>query len=259
MITEPEMEEPGAVGPADVLSDDDQRPSSGGGLAKRRPWIWAGGGVVAASLVWVAALQGTGYGQTKAPDLHGYHLGGSLCTTSNLQPIVDALTVSGYTADNHAPTHKGPTMDHSTCAMTGSTSTGDGWSSTYTIAVTVDLHKKTDPSAEFEDLAGLDNPGPTPAVMGDFIYLPDTGAVVQPFPGLGDKAYFTIGNSYQALHVLHGGAIITLSVVAANEWLGTGQPTDANGSPRRPALVDVKPLHPVLPQAMRRLMGVLSS
>src|SRR5882757_9637222 len=88
MITEPEMADGSGQGrPGDVRSDADESPRTGGGR-RRRPWIWALGGIVVASAVWAAALRGTDYGHTAAPDLHGYHLDDSPCTSYNLQPLV---------------------------------------------------------------------------------------------------------------------------------------------------------------------------
>lgn len=275
MITEPEMwEEPGPTVPGDLLSGADRPPPSPSpspeflsgadrspsapGAEKRRRWCWALGGIVAASAVWAGVLNGTGYGRTPPPDVHGYHLGGTPCTSVDLGPLTDALA-GGSFGSEPATLRKGPALDHAYCTMTSTSSTGDGWSTWYVITVTVDLHKKTDPRAEFEDT--YDRPDATPAMqeISGYFLMPSADATTRPYPGLGDLAYATSGATHQSLAVLHGGAVIHLTVDSGVAWVKADQPpAHPDGSPQRPLLVNTARLAPVLPETVRHLMSVLS-
>jgi hypothetical protein len=260
VITEPEMEQgPEPLRAAEVLAGGDRpergrRPGGG-----RLPWLWALGGAVLACAVGAAVLDGIGYGRDPAPDLHGYHLGSSLCTGQNLQPLTDALAAQTLTAVPGATRH-GAAVDHAACALFASAPGGDGWRTEYTVSLTVDLHKKTDPQAEFEDDVHQQAVGPTP---GSGVPLSQVmafdGAVVRPFPGLGDRAFLTTSRSHQSLSVQEGGAVLTLTVDATNEWEASGAPPDeTDGSASRPPLADTTALRPVLPGTVRHLMGVLA-
>jgi hypothetical protein len=241
---------------ADTLSDTDRLPSAVG-PGKRR-WTWGLGGIVAASAVWAAVLHGTGYGRTTAPDLHGIRLDDTPCTSANLEPLSDTVPAEGFGAGT-PEIRQGPALDHVACTMTSWHSTGDGWSTSYAFALTVDLHKKTDPRAEFEDTYDPRVSSPRPEEIDGTLMLPTIGAVTSTCPGLGDKAYATSGTTYQSLSVLYGGVVLSLSVEATNVWRGPGkEPDDADTSSAHPALVDVSALRPVLPPTMRHLMSALS-
>lgn len=257
MITEPEMEGAEDGPSADVLDWDERAPGSGGG-GGRRPWLWAVGGVAAASLVWAAVLQGTGADHKKALDLHGYRLPDTLCTPYNLEPLTDRLSVAGY--DFGDPSiHRGSTLDHGFCTMTGHTVSDTDWAIFYTISVTVDLHRKTDPRAEFRDIALAEKPALAPGSSGTFAYYPDSPEVTTSYPGLGDQAYFTTSAESQSLHVRQGGAVISVGIVGAPGWIGKGVPTGDFADPPSQASAGIPALHPLLPKTILHLMGVLSA
>jgi hypothetical protein len=258
VITEPELVgEPEPDRPADLVSDEDRRPLSWG-TATRRPWVWALGGIAVASALWAGLLQATGYGHAAAPDLHGFHVTGSPCTTANLEPLTDAVSAGGFSAGGPS-VRKGPALDHISCGFTSSVPAGDGWAASYALSVTVDLHKKTDPRGEFQDTYDPPVLSPTPEIINDFIVLPGYDLVTRVYPGLGDLAYFSTTMNYQTLSVLYGGVVLSLSLDAHNVWQGGGAtPTNADGSPKRPFLVDTTSLRPLIPQTMRHLMSVLS-
>jgi len=258
VITEPEMVgEPEPERPADLLSDDaDRRPLSWG-AARRLPWVWALGGIVAASAVWAGLLQATGYDHTAAPDLHGFHLTGSPCTSANMEPLTDVVSAGGFSVGSPS-VRKGPALDHISCGLTSSIPYGDGWARSYALSVTFDLHKKTDPRAEFQDTYHAPVSSPTPEIINDFVVLPGYDSVTRAYPGFGDLAYFTTSVNYQALSVLYGGVVLSLSLDARNVWQGAGEtPTLADGSPKRPFLIDTTSLRPLIPRTMRHLMSVL--
>jgi hypothetical protein len=265
VITEPEMaDESGGDRFADVLGQDDgpEPPAGGGGFpggaGRRYPWFWALGGIVLASAVWAGALRAIGYGHTNAPDLHGYHLTESPCTGQNLQPLVDKLSATSLNSDN-GPVSTGSTLDHVSCYMTGDTAAGDGWVTSYTVSVSVDLHKKTDPKVEFVDATQVAVSAPDATLFDGKVYVPRSDRRTKLLTGLGDRAYLTTGDFSQSVNVLHGGAVFSISVSANNVWNGQGSPpTNADGSSERPLLVDTRPLAAELPRTVRHLMSVLT-
>lgn len=279
MITEPELTsgpewEAGRDRDADLDSGAgaDQGPGSGpapelgdqlatpGGPVGRRHWLWAAGGVAAASVLWVAALQGIGYGHTAAPDLHGYRITDNPCTGQNLQPLTDALAAEGFVG-MPASLSRGPALDHVSCDMVGYRAPSGNWQTTYTVTFTLDLHKKTDPRAEFEDStrARVSTLAPM-QYAGGLATTVDDGATPRPYSGLGDSAYTTYGTSRQSLSVLHGGAVFTLTLQASTDWQGSGKiPTGPDGTVRLPGASDTSALRPQLPKTMRHLMTLMST
>ncbi|MEE4543905.1 hypothetical protein V2S66_18240 [Streptomyces sp. V4-01] len=256
VITEPEMEHPREpVGP-DLLSSDDA-PSRERRVPGRQPWLWGLGGAVVACAVGAAVLHGAGYRRDAAPDLHGYRLPSGLCTGQNLQPLTDALAARSLTVDPGV-TRRGTSVDHAACSLFGTAALGGGRQTEYTVSVTVDLHRTTDPRAEFEDTVHVRAADPAPGAS-DYLRLAGVGAVIRPVPGLGDLAFLTTSRAEQSLSVLEGGAVVTLSVVAENQWeASAGAPTPPDGSPSRLPLADTTDLRAVLPGTVRHLMSVLA-
>lgn len=293
MISEPEMpgEEPvsepeqvvgigpvGATGGedglgpavADVIGGHDPGPGRWGarwrtdwrGLDWRRLGAGAVAGAVLASAVWVLVLRGTDYGRDAAPDLHGYHLGDTPCASANFEPLTEHLPNSYL--GGIPEIRKGPALDHVTCDMFSPSLKDAGWITDYQVTLTIDLHKKTDPRAEFADTYGRPASSPGPVVMD-----PGTGAavtavtsdndVITPYPGIGDLAYLSAGRDQQSLRVLHGGAVFILTVEATNAWGDTGPaPTDSQGAPSPPPTVVTSTLRPYMAQTLTRLMRSLS-
>lgn len=260
MITEPEMwEEPRSGRPADMLSDDDHAPRPPG-PGRRRPWLWALGGVVVASALWAAVLRGTGDGRAPVPDLHGMHLSASPCTALNLEPLTDSVS-TGRMVSLDTEVRTGPALDHATCSTISSIPGENGWAVTYGVVVTVDLHKKADPRGEFVDTYHPTTLSQSPHDM----YLYDTHFYPVPevrtrsYPGLGDLAFHTGGVNHQTLGVLYGGATLSLSLYAVDVWGGVGEtPKDADGTPSFPRVVDTTALIPVMAKTLGNLMRVLA-
>ncbi|MFJ1584385.1 hypothetical protein ACIOC1_13830 [Streptomyces sp. NPDC088197] len=218
--------------------------------------LWALGGVVTASAVWLAVLQFTGYGGPR-PDLHGYHLADNPCTSDNLQPLSDAF---GTEFLQGIPViTKGPALDHAACTLTTSVTGSGDWETTYTVTVTVDLHKKSDVHAEFADLSHVIVPDPTTAGSGDFLFMTDSPEVTKALRGLGDQAFTIYGTARQAVTVRHGGAVFSLSVDGIQQWNGVAaRPLNADGSPIEATPADTIALRPALIRAMRHLMSALT-
>ncbi|WP_031514547.1 hypothetical protein [Streptomyces sp. NRRL F-5123] len=252
---------PGTAPRAEVLSGAGRppRPARLKPLLLRlrdRPWAWAACAVVMTSAVWAGALAGTGYGRTSAPDLHGYHVGdGNPCTYLNLRPLTDHLGARAFGQMPPTIAHS-DALDHVECRLTAdSEDDGDGWTSTYTVAVTVDLHKKTDPSTEF-DADG--------EVVGQHPHIPGTMFLVVDIPertthprGLGDRANLVSSQFRQSLGVRHGGAVFTLTLTGTNEWdPAHGAEPDSDS---RPPVIDTTGQTKDLVPAMRTLMAALSS
>jgi hypothetical protein len=234
----------------------------------RRPWwarterrrLWTGvvAGAVAASAIWGAALRGADYGHHAPPDTYGYRIPGDLCSSLNLEPLTDALPAGGFDG-NDPEIRRGPALDQGRCELVSTFTTGDGWLADYTVRVVVELHKKTDPRAEFADAYGPPGPPEIPLAIGGDLIRTGARSVTRPYPGLGDLAYLTSGDYQQTLSVLHGGAVISLAVAGHNVWQGDGPPpTDRHGAPDRPFFIDTSGLRKVLPVTINHMMRVLS-
>jgi hypothetical protein len=252
VISEPEMAgEPEPDRQVEVLSDGDASPPR---AVRRRPWWWAVGGAVAASAVWAGVLQGTGHGGHHDPDLHGLSFHDGLCVTLNLEPLVDALPPDGFGASRPAVT-RAPALDHLSCAMAFAPADAPAWSTAYLVQLTVDLHHTTDPRAEFTALYDPVTATPTLPVAGGTEFGYGAGDFRPTlYPGLGDLAYASSGAAHEALSVLYGGAVISLSLDAVPRWTGSGRTPD-----QTPDLPDITALRPLLPRTIRHLMTVLAT
>lgn len=250
---------PGPAGPLgfDVLSDDDHPPPLLHRL-KDRPWAWALGAVVVTSAVWAAVLQGTGYGRVAPPDLHGYDIAGNPCTDRDLRPLADDLGVGSF--DAGPPTvSRSTALDHLTCDLTATVSNGDGWWTTYTVSVSVDLHKKTDPAAEFDAVSSTSVRTPPPGSGVAYVYTSDIEWTTHP-RGIGDRADLSSEKYRQSLDVRHGGAVFSLTLTGRNDWdIRRGDtPRNSDGSNARPTYVDTTPYAKDLVPTMRQVMSALT-
>ncbi len=252
MIGEPELEgEDGGEPPGG---------SEGKAAAARwwaRPWVWALGGIVAASAVWATVLPASG---DTAPRLYGYRLGGNPCDGEALKPLTDAVGKQGFAA-SAAKVSRGPALDELSCVLSGSSPAGDGWVTDCTITVGVELHKKTDPRDEFENArrarvstVPADASDGSVLVATDSSFLPGTD--VHPVTGVGDEAYFVEpSDSDRTLEVLRGGAVLTLKIDGYRSWNGPGDAPDSDDPPELP---DLRGLRPAMTEAIRRLMTALA-
>ncbi len=217
---------------------------------RRPPWLWGAlAGAVAASAVWAAPLAHGGSAQDSRPDLHGYAIGFSPCAGRPFDALATAVRAR-TTSTAPASFAHGPALDRARCTFTAAGALDQGWATSYTVRATVDLHKLTDPRAEFEDERALDTTSLTVA---------DSTAEV---PGLGDKAYsLTFGDQTQ-LKVLSGGAVITLRLTAASRWAGSGAgPTPGDlvsDTPQQPDTSDLGGYTPQLAGAARAMMAALA-
>lgn len=266
MITEPEpvggstwdrLRRTGDAEVADVMDDlvddtvDDMAPRGGARPWRRPPWLWGAlAGAAAASAIWASPLAGAAPHRAAPPDLHGYRIGYSPCSG---RPF-DALTTAvGAATTSTAPasfTH-GPAVDRARCTFTADAAPDHGWATGYTVLTSVDLHKVTDPRAEFEDERALDTTS---------LAVADTTTEV---PGLGDDACtLSFGDETQILKVLRGGAVVTLRLTADSRWAGPGAspaPGDlVSDTPLPPRTPDLPGLTPALAAAARTVLTALS-
>ncbi|MFG2980442.1 hypothetical protein ACGFYQ_04190 [Streptomyces sp. NPDC048258] len=164
----------------------------------RRPWLWALGGALLASAVWAGTLAAQDR-FTDAPRIAYRH-------SEDLCKEVPLTAVSGATAklSRDIPRHaEHPALDWSACTYSADHAEGRLY---FQADALVQLHKQTDPRAEFG--AG---PG-TGAQLWDSIGIGELEQV----PGLGERALLSRQARGPRLQVLDGGAVFTLHV----GWFG---------------------------------------
>ncbi|MEV7446440.1 hypothetical protein AB0O22_35740 [Streptomyces sp. NPDC091204] len=226
MITEPELDGEWDTAQAAEVAEP-LAPRERAAAATARPWLWALGGVVAASAVWAGGLYALG-DRLAAPPL-------SYRATKNLCADFRAEALSGITGDLHKrPVNKEvghPAVDAATCVMNNS----PDYPGDFFVYVGTALHKKADPSTEFgvpsvDDLANV----------GD--------QRTEELPDLGERAVMTAWAGDQGLNlkVLDGGAVFNIRVFATTFAEKDGRPaTDANA------------VQAAMVQDMRELMAAL--
>ncbi|MEU9137718.1 hypothetical protein AB0D33_17410 [Streptomyces sp. NPDC048404] len=120
-------------------------PPSGGKGTAGRAVLWAAVGAVAASVLWAGGILVLGRVGDN-PDLAGYR------TKANLCSAVDYTALrTEYTEEDNLPTHnalKHKAIDQSYCSISLKTSSSSSYADAY-LSVEMDLHKTTDPAAEF--------------------------------------------------------------------------------------------------------------
>ncbi|MFD8676665.1 hypothetical protein ACFV1A_26735 [Streptomyces seoulensis] len=180
-------------------------PPAGGGGAAGRAVLWAVVGAVVASAAWAAGIFLIG-ATANAADLRGYAAPADLCSRADYGSFKDE-----YTASDTTPTHsslKDAALDESYCSASLKKS-GSSYAGAY-LSLQIDLHKKTDPAAEFT--ATWKNYERTHAGY-------DVGAVED----IGDEAYLVTqdttsgtssGSRYATLAVREGWVTYTMSYSA---------------------------------------------
>lgn len=81
MISEPEMVGDVSAWPEAETATSEDRPVA---PHSHRPWLWAVGGAVAASVVWAGGL--SAYGVQDVVDTRGYRVGEGLCERPSWLP-----------------------------------------------------------------------------------------------------------------------------------------------------------------------------
>jgi hypothetical protein len=242
VISELELSgEPDGTEPVDLVGDFDRAPRPY--RPRRPPWALATIAVAVTSAVWAASLFAAGYWHHPGPDLHGYQVTANPCGGFTLKPLTDtagATRVTGTPAD----IRNGTALDQARCSVTADAPIDNGGTATFQADLTVDLHRTTDPRAEFEDQRKLEDPSLSPA------------ETIESVPDLGDEAYLvTRSDGAQELKMLHGGAVLTLKISDYDQWTSAvpSPPTDG----RLPQPPDLRQFQPALIQSARNVMAEL--
>ncbi|MEU6666877.1 hypothetical protein [Streptomyces sp. NPDC046727] len=146
-------------------------PPAGGGGGAGRAVLWAAVGAVVASAAWAAGVFLIG-GKGASADLRGYSAPSNMCSSADYASFKDE-----YPENDSSPTRtslKDKALDEGYCSL-GLKKSGSSYSDAY-LTMQLDLHKKTDPAAEFT--ATWKNYGES-----------HTGYDVDPVEDIGDEAY----------------------------------------------------------------------
>ncbi|WP_187645712.1 hypothetical protein [Streptomyces sp. TRM49041] len=203
-------------------------PAGAGNRWGRRRRLWALGGALGASVLWAAGLSTY---RTLGPDLDGYRTTEALCAEAPLTALVTTLGKRGATSYDDTTDHDALSRGYCSVQL------GEG-PATYEVALRYELHKKTDPDAEFEAREGepLLGDGPSPS----------------PLPGLGERAYFSQGGGiYPELVVLDGQAVLAMSVNVYYEYDHT---TDEAQGPDDAAVAALAGVREFMVEDMKTLM-----
>ncbi len=217
MITEPELDgEWESARPAEAVQDTVAREAR----APRRPWPWVAAAVVATSALWAGGLYA--FGDRMAEPEIRYRVTDDLCGQFKAPTLEGLLGQLVDTSPQGGSRH--PVLDWAACSRSSDRPATTG--SIYVAAV-VELHKKTDPKAEF----AVDSPDARWFVSGDGGW--------ESVPGLGEEALVTrpgTGDNFR-LRVRDGGAVFTIGVTIF-EATGESDPgVDPLPHPDREALV----------------------
>ncbi|WP_228980383.1 hypothetical protein [Streptomyces sp. DH12] len=222
---------PGGDGDGGPRGPADDAPTAARGL-RGRPWPWALGGALAASVLWGGGLT-LHQALDRGPDLGGYRATDGLCAEAPLTSLVAALGKRGATTSDDSTRH--PALDRAYCSVQiGEQPT------TYEVTIRYALHRQVDPGAEFDavERQSLFEQGPEP----------------QPVAGLGERAYFGDGESYADLVVLDGHTVLGLSVSVVQEYdLDEAVPEP----PNQDAVATLTGVKEPMVKDMRKLMEVL--
>ena len=245
MISEPEMTEGASLlGSREIVGDVVQPPVRQ--RARRRPWVWALGGAATASALWAAAvfLVGLDY---QEPDARGYRLDNRACRSIRLTSLELAIASRNMSGILDSGLLKHAALDQFQCSVplrgSGDHKPGGHWSVNNTVGIAVALHKKTDPSSEFEANRRVTDLGVMAADK------------VKAVADLGDQAFLITKDAGHAeLRVLDGAVVLSLSLSATSYYEG-GSDTDEFGE--EPDLPDVSAYRSAMINDMRDLMASL--
>ncbi|MEU6311189.1 hypothetical protein [Streptomyces sp. NPDC047014] len=222
MIGEPELDgEWGPAGPAEVVRNEPERPRG----AARPPWVWVLATALAVSALWALGLYA--FGERLAAPPVPYRTTRNLCQDFRAEELGKiAGDLHRHRPENQESSHRA--VDGALCRLRSGESV-----STLVVQAQADLHRRTDPAAEFDV-----------PLLGQGLA---TGAEqAEPVTGLGERALFlSIGEGEQAvLKVLDGGAVFTVQAFGFR---------NADGVPS----ADPAALRAALIEDTRRLMAEL--
>ncbi|MER6448561.1 hypothetical protein, partial [Streptomyces venezuelae] len=139
MITDPELDGEGeSAGPAEVVQDAVEP----GPRAPSRPWRWVAAAVVATSALWAGGLAALG-DRTAEPEIR-YRVTDDLCGQFKA-PALEGL-LGGLSTAVPEVGSRHPALDWASCTRSSDRPVASG---TFYTTAAIELHKKTDPAAEF--------------------------------------------------------------------------------------------------------------
>ncbi|WP_405403364.1 hypothetical protein [Streptomyces sp. NBC_01104] len=251
MISEPEM-----TGGFDAPDDREVLDLAAPPPADRAPrtprrWakgLWALGGAVVASALWATAF--VVYAPAdRTPDLHGYRLDRDPCPDIRLKSIGAAIAPREPEDPIDSRMLRHAALDRTHCLISlrpegGEAQEDEGWSLHYSVAITIALHKETDPRAEFEA-------GRNETELGV-----DPQTEVEEVPDLGDRAYLlSMEDDACELRVLEGGAVLSLRLAAYASYNDDGNGPPMSGGDEE--VPDLAPYQPAMISDMHDLMAGL--
>ncbi|MFD3330191.1 hypothetical protein [Streptomyces sp. NPDC058701] len=240
MIGEPELDGAWESARPAEAAEHDPPPERGPG----RPWRWVAATAAATSVLWGTGLYA--FGDRLAQPEMRYRAPDNLCeqfTAEALRPVLSDLSRS--TGPHRESRH--PAVDWAMCTRSDSSPLA---SDNYFLQAEVELHKKTDPAAEFE-VGGRYEP----------MYGMQDGPVERtPVRGLGEEALIATRDDSDdvQLKVRDGGAVFTIQL----SWIRSGSDVDAppdgeGGGAKADPRPDRKVLEAAMTKDMRALMAAL--
>jgi hypothetical protein len=207
---------------------------------RRKPWLWALGGALAASALWATGVLVLGPGN-QSTDMRGYRVDRESCKSARLASLREALALQSVPDTTQDELLRHPALDQVHCSLSFQGSSratpGGHWAVTTTIGISVVLHKRADPRDEFDADRRVTDSGVVAADQ------------VRPVPDLGDEAFMIaedIGRT--ELRVLDGAAVVTLSLATTSYYEG-----DADSADEAPDLPDVSTYWPAMISDAREL------
>jgi hypothetical protein len=226
----------GQPGPYGAGMPPGQPPRVGGG--GRRPVLWAVVGACVASVLWGGGLLAYHAASGDGVDLGSYRFQKNLCGKADVSPFLKEYPEKDDSPTNEALRH--PAMDSMYCTLSLKKS-GSTFSDAY-LSISVDFHKKSNPTPEFTATWET--------------YSQRSGYKVRKLPGFGDQAYLvtqepsasgTSGSHSDTLAVRDG------SVTYSMGWSAYSSSTDTSDVP---SVADITPL---LKSATRTTLARISS
>lgn len=171
---------PGGYGYPPMPPDGSPPGRQGGG---GKGWLWALGGALTASVVWLVSILATGAlggSDDPDPDLAGYPFRKNMCEAAPLESFLEYYEERDTASPDYRFASQEKGLDLSYCSQSLKDPTADTSSYTSTmVAVSVEWHKGADPAGEFESrwrgYAQRDQDNRTHRV--------------EPVAGIGDEAY----------------------------------------------------------------------
>ncbi|GAA2612195.1 MULTISPECIES: hypothetical protein [Streptomyces] len=198
MIGEPELDgDWGPAAPAEVVEGAAEGAAEGAPVRiPARPWRWVAAAVAVTSALWAVGLYAFGE-RTAGPEIR-YRVTDDLCgqfRAATLDGLLGGLAVTSPQAGG-----RHPVLDWASCTRGSDRPSSDG---AVHVEAVVELHKRTDPAAEFA------------VGSSDARWFVNDGDGWESVPGLGEEALVSRPGTQDSfrLRVRDGGAVFTIDVM----------------------------------------------